>query len=144
MNYRNRGTMLFVLLMCILAWGLANVFREARADVGPMPQQDIIRLEARIGQLEQRLYQMESNIRTIEQQSRLAGASPRDTTRDLDLLRSEIQSLQVRLAEDECGMAKLDERTLSPAARDARRKSGIGGNENCRRNFDTPLRLPAN
>lgn len=141
MQYRK---MLVVSLMFVLALGLVNVFREVRADAGPIPQQDIIRLEARIGQLEQRLYSMETSIRTIEQQSRLAGTSPRDATRDLDLLRSEIQLLQVRLAEDECGLAKLDERTLSPAQRELRRKSGLGGNEACRRAFDTPLRLPAN
>jgi chromosome segregation ATPase len=146
MQFGNRSSLLLA-LMCVLGFGLVSVYRTsfaARAEAVPAPQQDVIRLEARVGQLEQRLYSMESNLRLIEQQSRLAGGSPRDTTRDLELLRSEVQSLQVRLVEDECGLAKLDERTLSPAAREVRRKSGLGGNEACRRGFDTPLRLPAN
>jgi hypothetical protein len=43
--------------------------------------------------------------------------------------------------EDECGIAKLDERTLTPAARDARRKAV--GNDPCRLNFELPLRPPS-
>ena len=39
--------------------------------------QDAIRLESRINQLEQRLYSMETTIRTLEQQSRMAGAGDR-------------------------------------------------------------------
>jgi hypothetical protein len=135
-----------VLLACVVGLGLVTVLRissAARTDPGPPPPQDAIRLEARINQLEQRLYTIETSVRTIEQQSRLAATSGRGgvSPDDLVLLRSEIQALQLRLADDECGLAKLDERTLSPAMRDARRKSGVG-NEACRRNFDTALRLP--
>lgn len=134
-----------VLLACVVGLALVTVFRitfAARTDPGPPPQ-DSIRLEARINQLEQRLYTIETSVRTVEQRSQIAGAAGRGTVSadDLNLLRSEIQALQLRLADDECGLAKLDERTLSPAMRDARRKAGVGGSETCRRSFDTPLRL---
>jgi hypothetical protein len=136
-----------VLLACVVGLGLLTVFRissAARTDPGPPPQQDFIRLEARLNQLEQRLYTIETSVRSVEQQSRMASATGRGTVSadDLVLLRSEIQALQLRLADHECGLAKLDERTLSPAMRDARRKAGVGGSEACRRNFETPLRLP--
>jgi len=119
---------------------MVTVFRISSATAnGPTPQQDIIRIENRITQLEQRLFSIETGLRTLEQQSRITGASSRGVSQDdLALLRSEIQVLQQRLADDECGLAKLDERTLSLAAR---KKSGAG-NDPCRVNLDVPLRLP--
>ena len=125
------GKMLGVLIV-VLAISAAT-----RTDAGPAPQQDVIRLESRMNQLEQRLYSIETSIRTLEQQSRLAGVSPRDSTRDLEVLRSAVQTLQVRVIEDECALAKLDERTLAPATK---RRSGTANP--CRRNVDAPLQLP--
>jgi hypothetical protein len=141
MQYESRWTYgrRAVLLVSIVGLVLVSVFRISWARIdGPPPQQDIIRLENRIGQLEQRLFSIETGLRTLEQQSRISGATSRGVSpEDLALLRSEIQALQQRLVDDECGLAKLDERTLSPA----RRKSG-GGSDPCRLNFDAPLRLP--
>jgi hypothetical protein len=134
-------------LVCVAGLGLVTVFRissAARNDYGPAPQQDVIRLETRINQLEQRLYSIETSIRTLEQQSRIAGATSRGgsvSPEELALLRSQVQALQLRLREDECGLAKLDERTLSSALRDARRKSGVASDP-CRANVEAPLRLP--
>ena len=63
-----------------------------------------------------RLYTIEASIRSIEQQSRIAGASQRSLSQDdLVRLRADIQTL-LRLQEDECALARLDERTLSPHA----------------------------
>jgi len=131
--------MKYVLLVSALAFGLVIV---ARTEAGPTPQQDVIRLDARVSQLEQRLYTIENSLRNLEQQSRIAGVSGRGgvTPDDFLLLRTELQNLQVRVMEDECGLAKLDERTLTPAARDARRKAV--GNDPCRLNFELPLRPP--
>lgn len=127
------------LMMCVVVVAIAAA---TRTDAGPVPQQDILRLESRMTQLEQRLYSIDNSLRTLEQQSRLAGVSPRDATRDLEMLRSAVQTLQVRIIEDECALAKLDERTLAPAMREARRKSGAGASDPCRRNADAPLQLP--
>ena len=133
--------MKYVVMVSILAFGLVLV---ARTEAGPTPQQDVIRLDARVSQLEQRLYTIENSLRTVEQQSRMSGMSGRGsgvTPEDIVALRSEIQTLQVRVMEDECGLAKIDERTLTAATREARRKAA--GNDPCRLNFDLPLRPPS-
>ena len=122
------------LLVCVLGLALLTI--------SATPQQDVIRLETRVNQLETRLYSIESGLRTMEQQSRLAGANQRGLNQeDVARLRAEIQALQLRLAEDECALARLDERTLSAAMRDARRKSATRADP-CRANPETPLRLP--
>ena len=131
------------LWVCIVGLGLLTVSSAARTEVSPAPPQDVIRLETRINQLEQRLYSFDSNLRNLEQQFRLAGstrgggASPEEVTR----LRLEVQALQERLSQHECALSKLDERTLSTAMRAARRKSGPGSNDPCRLNFETPVQL---
>lgn len=119
---------------------LFKIASAAGANNAQPPQQDVIRLETRLNQLEQRLYQIDTSIRNIEQQSRLGGASRGVSAQDVELLRSQINALQLRLIEDECGLAKLDERTLSVAMRNSRRQSGRS--DPCRVNVDAPLRLP--
>lgn len=142
MQYNRRWH--FVLLVCVVALGVVSIFRmssAARNEFDPIPPQDAIRLENRITQLEQRLYTIDTNVRNLEQQSRLAGSSSRGAKpEDVDRLRLEIQALQQRLAEHECSLAKLDERTLTPAMRASRKKSG-GSGDPCRLNSDTPLQL---
>ncbi|HJY30674.1 MAG TPA: hypothetical protein VJ306_21760 [Pyrinomonadaceae bacterium] len=131
--------MKYVLLVIVVAFGLVLA---ARTNAGPTPQQDVIRLDARISQLEQRFYTIENSLRTLEQQSRMTGMNRGGsvTPDDVAQLRSEIQTLQVRVMEDECALAKLDERTLTPTAREARRRAV--GNDPCRNNFELPLRPP--
>src|SRR2546423_3619849 len=137
-----------LLLVCIGILVVVTVFRISSAagnGVGPVPQQDVIRLESRLTQLEQRLYAIETSVRTLEQQSRLAGMTSRNISpEDLLRLQAELQTVQRRIIDDECGLAKLDERTLTAAMRDARRKSGIGNSDPCRNNYESPLRLPEN
>ena len=130
------------LWVCIVGLGLLTVSSAARTEVGPEPQQDVIRLETRINQLETRLYTIDSNMRNLEQQIRLAGSTSRSTSSDdVTRLRLEVQALQERLSQHECALAKLDERTLSTAMRAARRKPGPGSNDPCRLNFDTPVQF---
>ena len=119
------------LLVCVLGLALLTI--------SATPQQDVLRLEQRVNQMETRLYSIESSLRTLEQQSRLGGASQRGLSQeDVARLRAEIQTLQLRLQEDECALVRLDERTLSPAMR---RRPG-GRTDPCRANTDAPLRLP--
>jgi hypothetical protein len=85
---------------------------------------------------------METSIRMLEQQSRAGSVTSRSVRpEDLAALQADVQSLQLRLADDECAIAKLDERTLTPAARAARIRSGPR-TEPCRLSADTPVRLP--
>ena len=121
----------------VLGITIAAVRNDAAA-----PPQDAIRLETRINQLEQRLYTIETSIRSLEQQSRIGSVTSRTVTpEDIAALRAEIQTLELRLADEECAIAKLDERTLTPAARAARQRSGAR-TEPCRLSPETPVRLP--
>jgi hypothetical protein len=143
MQYEGRCRCLWwraVLLVCVVGAGLLTVFRmSSAAKTGPEPQQDVIRLENRMTQLEQRLYSIDNSLRTLEQ-SRLTGANARGVSQeDLARLQLEVQLLQRRLADHECALAKLDERTLSP---NLRRKPGARNSDPCRSNFDQPLQLP--
>jgi hypothetical protein len=117
------------------------------ASAAAPPAQDVSRLESRFSQLEQRFRSIEMSISRLEQQqqSRLSVATPGAPPRgeDAGLLRAEIEALRRRLAEAECGLIRIDERTLTPAARDERRKAGLGGTDPCRLNTSAPLNLSA-
>lgn len=129
---------IFVLVALLVFGATVLAVKEHAA----APPQDAVRLETRINQLEQRLYTIETNVRSLEQQSRVGMVTSRNVTpEDVAALRAELQQLELRLADEECAIAKLDERTLSPAARTARVKSGAR-TEPCRLNADTPVRLP--
>ena len=148
MQYKSRCTCRLsraVLIVSVLGLGSVVVSRissYAWTGYGTTPQQDVIRLENRINQLEQRLYSIETSLRNLEQQSRLAALnSGRVNSPDWGALQAQLQTLQLRVVEDECAMAKLDERTLAPARRATRRRFTTA-QEACRANFETPLQLP--
>ena len=106
-------------------------------------QQDVMRLDNRITQLEQRLFSIENNLRNLEQQVRLSSVPARGANQDeLGRLRSDLELLQRRVTDHDCGLAKLDERTLTPQRRVERRRLGSGDTDACRLNFETPLRVP--
>jgi hypothetical protein len=119
---------------------------RAGATEAPPGAQELFTLERRISVVEQRLNSVELSVNRLEQQSRLQSAAPQTTrgARDVEveLLRSQVELLQRRLAEDECGLSRIDERTLTQAAREARRKDAAGREDPCRLNADAPLRLP--
>jgi len=105
--------------------------------------QDPASLDRRISMLEQRFYTLESSMNRLQQfvssqRSTSATADPSD--RELTVLSQEIQRLQLRLTEIECGLVKLDERT-TPAT--ARRSGEPKSTDPCRANPGTPLRLSA-
>ena len=132
------------LLVVVAGLALLVVYKisAARSEYEPMTPQDAIRLEQRINQLEQRLYTMETSLRNLDQQSRVGMVNSRGVTpEEVAAIRAELQTMGLRLADDECAIAKLDERTLTPAARSARIRSGPR-TEPCRLSADTPVRLP--
>lgn len=139
-RYRSSTSVVAVLVGALVVVAVFRISLAAGSEVGSTPQQDIIRLEHRLTQLEQRLFTMENNLRFIEQQWRMGGGGARSVSPDdFARLRLEVNAFEQRLAEHECGLAKLDERTLSPAMREARRKAM--GNDLCRQNIDTPLQF---
>lgn len=102
-------------------------------------------LSQRLNQIEQRFTSIESRLNRVEQQSRFPITTPdlsvgRDT--ELRLIRSQVETLQSRIVETECGLAKLDERTLSNTARQ-QRKSGAEKTNICRQTPNTPIQLSA-
>lgn len=119
--------------------------------VQPVSAQTDVMLERRLSQVEQRFYYIESRLNQIENQSRYPGIVPGASSTnpiqlgqlrtELDTLRTQLDSLRSRVGEVECGLLKLDERTLSQAARDARRRSAAGVNEPCRADTASPLKL---
>lgn len=113
-------------------------------------QTDIM-LERRVSQVEQRFYYIESRLNQLENQARYPGVLPGTASpnqlqlgqlrTELDTLRTQIDSLRSRVGEVECGLLKVDERTLTPAARQDRRRSTVDTSEPCRTNPDSPVRL---
>ncbi|CAN5274677.1 hypothetical protein BH20ACI2_BH20ACI2_01020 [soil metagenome] len=125
-----------VLAAIVLYNGVYGIFGDKEQTVSA--QSDIF-LSRRIDQVEQRFYQIESRINRIEMESRTAVSSPRmpDTREnEIALLRSQVDSLRTRIGEAECGLLKLDERTL-PAAQ----RRGATGSDPCRQNWGTTVRL---
>jgi len=103
--------------------------------------QDPASLDRRISMLEQRFYTLESSMNRLQQyvtSQRQAPSTSDVSDRELTLLSQEIQRLQLRLTEVECGLVKLDERTAS-----ARRSGEPKSTDPCRVNPGSPLRLSA-
>lgn len=107
--------------------------------------QDVSGLDRRISMLEQRFYSLESSMNRLQQvvtSQRSTGSSSSDLRdRELDQLRQEVQRLQLRLNEVECGLVKLDERTTTTGGN--RRSGEARPADPCRQNPGSPLRLPA-
>ncbi|HEX2268238.1 MAG TPA: hypothetical protein VHH35_01815 [Pyrinomonadaceae bacterium] len=105
--------------------------------------QDPAGLDRRISMLEQRFYRLETSISRLEQvvaSQRSIGSTPDRSDREITLLSQELQRLQLRMTELECGLVKIDERTL-PAS--ARRSGDQKSTDPCRASPNTQLRLSA-
>jgi hypothetical protein len=97
-------------------------------------------LSRRVDMLEQRLYSLESRITSMPTQVQppLVSTIPSTTQNDVNFLRTQMDSMRIRLGEVECGILKLDERTLPAAQR--RNRTG-SPSDRCRENFGTPITL---
>jgi predicted RNase H-like nuclease (RuvC/YqgF family) len=107
--------------------------------------QDVSGLDRRISMLEQRFYSMETSMNRLQQvvaSQRSTGSSSSDLRdREVDQLRQEMQRLQLRLTEVECGLLRLDERTTTASGN--RRSGEARPADPCRQNPGLPLRLPS-
>jgi conjugal transfer/entry exclusion protein len=128
-------------VLCVIAIAIAIAHtNQASSASAAMPAQDVMSLDRRISAFEQRLYIMESHINQLQQQIQYAQRQPAPAnTRDpeVERLRLELNLLQSRLGEVECGLLKLDERTLPAAARATQSKK----TEPCRSQPNTPVQL---
>lgn len=129
-------------LIVIAILATVIVFNFVRGASGAEPQ-DPAGLDRRINMLEQRFYRLETSVNRLEQiatAQRSTGSSSDQRQRDVDLLSQEVQRLQLRLNEVECGLLKLDERTAAGANR---RSGEARPADPCRQNSGLPLRFPS-
>ena len=99
-------------------------------------------LSRRVDQLEQRFYMLESRVNRAEQDVRRPVTTSPSTTdpqgAEIQYLRSQVESLRTRLGEVECGVLRIDERTL-PTTRGTR--GNILAQDPCRREPNFPVKL---
>lgn len=139
-----------VLTKVVLALALAGVIatqvvgsRQPASASGIEPQ-DPAYLDRRINMLETRLGSIESSLRMLSQQAMSQRAAPSQPARDpeIALLRSEVEILNARVRELECGLVHIDERTLSAGAKEARKRMNTSQtNDPCRLNPETSVQL---
>ena len=152
MNTENRKRNLHLLLYVFAIIGIASAIYSGisiiftRSGIPTTYAQTDPFLDRRISQIENRFYSIESRINRIEQEARLPDLTsriPGSNDTETRLLRSQIDTLQIRVSELECELLRLDERTLSEAVRRARRTTDAGTIDRCRLNPNEPLRLSA-
>ena len=129
----------------LIAIGVNAGNYSARASAAPANSstQDVQSLDRRISFLEQRLFMIESRISRVEQQvaANTRSSSSSQQIRTDNELRQEIEAVKAQMNQITCGLAKLDERTLSAAARQSEHRSSNSTPDPCRLNPETPLRL---
>ena len=139
MNFSKQSNLVLFVVLCAVIGVMASISRGSAAAEAP---QDPGSLDRRLSMLEQRFYSMESSITRLQQYVAIQRPSiPQPSTstndRDLIVMREELQRLELRMAEVECGLIKLDERTTPAARRNPTAKS----NDPCRLNPDQTVRL---
>ena len=134
MNLSKQSNLVLFVVLCAVIGVMASISR------GNNSTQDPGSLDRRLSLLEQRFYSIESSVSRLQQYvatQRPSLPQPSTSDRDLILMREEVQRLELRMAEVECGLIKLDERTTPAARRNPTAKS----NDPCRLNPDQSLRL---
>jgi hypothetical protein len=130
-------------LAMLIYSGLAAIFGE-RAVPTVSAQQDLF-VARRIDQMEQRINTIESRLNRIESDSRMssitASRPANNNETELRLLQSQVDGFRLRLGEVECGLLRVDERTLTAAARAARKRGAES--EICRRDAGAAVQLSA-
>jgi predicted RNase H-like nuclease (RuvC/YqgF family) len=143
MNFLKKSYLSLGIVLCAVIGIMANVYPVKSTSEFEATAQDVISLDRRISSIEQRLYSIESNISRLQQSaysSRSPTPQPSDRDREINLIRGDIQTLQLRLNEIECGLVKLDERTAVPV-RENRASGAAKAADPCRLNPGTPLHL---
>ena len=131
MRFEKRNYWAAIAMVGAIIWASANV---GSADA----VQDVTSLDRRISLLEQRFYSLDSSMNRLQQlvasqRSTAPASDSRD--REINQIIEEIQRMQLRLVELQCGLVKLDERTAT------RRSGEPKSTDPCRANPDSPLRL---
>src|SRR6478735_7235662 len=126
---KNNGRVLklsaFAMLLVMLSlagWRWSQVSDNDLTTTVHAQQQDAM-LDRRISQIEQRFYYLETRINRLESDTRFSSGSPASSAAsqmqisqmqtELETMRTEIESLRSRVGDVECGLLRIDERTLS-------------------------------
>lgn len=136
-------TGVWILVFCAVVVTGVEAYRGKNSS-GPaaVGAQDVMNLDRRISSLEQRLYSIESNVSRLQQEAigtRTSIQSQTGRDPEVDRLRSEVELLNARVRELECGVVHLDERTLSAAEKTKRGRAQ--SKDACRLNPETPVQL---
>ncbi len=147
MNLLKMRRVLLIIGLCAIVSLAVSAYRGMGARANAESAQDTTSLDRRISLLEQRFYSIELNLNRLDQQLRASQGARSPSTSvgrelELNLMRDELNALRLRLSEMECGLVRLDERTLAPAAREARKRAA-GAEDPCRLNSQAPLRISA-
>jgi len=145
MNLSKQSNLVLVVVLCAVLGVMVNISRGNSSPAAEASAtQELSSLDRRLSLIEQRFYSVESSISRLQQYVAAqrppvpqpsTGSSSSD--REISLMREEIQRLNLRIGEIECGLIKLDERT-TPATR----KNATGkASDPCRLNSDAPVRL---
>jgi hypothetical protein len=139
-----------VIVTSIVSLGMNWLYATRLALEIPVAAQTDMMVERRISQVEHRFNYLESRLNQLENHSRYPSVLPGGSTSgtlqasqmrtELDTLRSQLDSVRARVGEVECGLLKVDERTLSQAERDARRRAAAT-NDPCRNQPTKPVSL---
>jgi hypothetical protein len=139
MKFLKQSNLALGLLLCVVIGLMVNVSRgNSSSAPKETATQDVGSLDRRISLLEQRFYTLESSMNRLQQYAlsqRTPVQQPSTSDQELTLMREEIRRLTLRLIEIECGVLKLDERTV------VRRSGATKPNDPCRANPDLPVRL---
>jgi hypothetical protein len=146
MKTRLASRAMFILVLCLLGGTVSGSHdRNAPDGSSPAAAQDINYLNQRLSTLEQRLFTIESTVNQLRSQAMIAQA-PSPSTGGLSisreeaaLLRTEIGLLQRQVVEVQCGLLKLDQRTLPAASR--AQLTPAEAAEPCRRLANSPVRI---
>jgi len=141
MNLSKQSNLVLVVVLCAVLGVMVNSSRGSSSRASEESTvQDVSSLDRRLSLLEQRFYSIESSISRLQQYvaaQRPPVSQPSTSDREISLIREEIQRLSLRMAEVECGLMKLDERT-TPASR---RNANGNPSDPCRLKADTAVRL---
>ncbi|MBV9215051.1 MAG: hypothetical protein JO053_02655 [Acidobacteria bacterium] len=120
-----RQSWLYVLTIVSLGIGSYNLLGGRLPSV--LAQNGDAFLSRRIDQVEQRFYSVESRLNRLESEAGrstiLSSQTPNTNDVELQFLRTQVDGLRTRVGELECGVLRLDERTLSPGVRAAHKQS---------------------
>src|SRR5215213_1933856 len=113
MNFLKQSNVPLTMILCAVIWMMANV-SLGRSSSAPEENatQDVGSLDRRLSLLEQRVYSLDLSMTRLQQAlSQRSVAQPSTRDPEVNLMREELRRLTLQLAETECGLMKLDERT---------------------------------